>query len=177
MQTAGDQDRFVQLWTSAQPTVSSYIHSLICDRDAAGDVLQETAMVLYRRFAEYDHSRPFVAWALGIARYQAMGLRRDAARSIVAFDDELLSRFTAVWAEIAPALTDRSVALQSCLERLPPRSAQLLRLKYFEDLTSEEISKRIGSKAPAIRVALQRIREKLRQCVDRHFEMATKVSS
>ena len=167
----------MQLWTVAQPTVSSYVHSLVRDRDAASDVLQETAMVLYRRFAEYDRTRPFVAWALGIARYQAMGLRRDAARSIVAFDDELLTRFTAVWAEIAPALTDRSVALQSCLEGLPARPRQLLRLRYVEDLTSEEISKRIGGKAPAIRVALQRIREKLRQCVDRQLEPSTGLSS
>jgi RNA polymerase sigma-70 factor (ECF subfamily) len=170
MLTADDQSRFVQLWTIAQPTVSSYIHSLVRDRDAAGDVLQETAMVLYRRFAEYDHSRPFVAWALGIARYQAMSLRRDAARSIVTFDDELLTRFTAVWAEIAPALTDRSVALQSCLEGLAARPRHLLRLRYVEGLTSDEICQRLGGKPPAIRVALQRIREKLRQCVDRQLD-------
>ena len=79
----------MRLWTSAQPAVANYVHALVRDRGAAQDVLQETALVIFRRFADYDGQRPFLAWALGIARFQVLGIQRDAARSRVAFDEHL----------------------------------------------------------------------------------------
>jgi DNA-directed RNA polymerase specialized sigma24 family protein len=45
----------------------------------------------------------------------------------------------------------------------------MVRLRYFEELTSEEIARRIGSKSAAVRVALQRIRDQLRACVEREL--------
>ena len=166
-----DQERFMRLWTSAQPAVANYVHALVRDHSAAKDVLQETALVLFRRFTDYDGQRPFLAWALGIARFQVMGLQRDAARSRVAFDDELLARFTDTWAELAPASSDRSAVLQSCIERLAAHAHRLVQLRYFEDLTAEQIAQRLGGNGPAVRVNLQRIREQLRVCVERQLHL------
>jgi len=56
-----DQERFMRLWTSAQPAVANFVHALVRDHGAARDVLQETALVIFRRFEEYDGERPFVA--------------------------------------------------------------------------------------------------------------------
>lgn len=171
MLSESDQERFMRLWTSAQPAVANYVHALVRDHAAAKDVLQETALVLFRRFADYDGQRPFLAWALGIARFQVMGLRRDAARSRVAFDDELLAQFTDTWAELAPASSDRSAALQSCIERLAAHARRSVQLRYFEDLTAEQIAQRLGGNGPAVRVNLQRIREQLRTCVERQLHL------
>ena len=171
MLSGSDQERFMRLWTSAQPAVANYVHALVRDRGAAQDVLQETALVIFRRFLEYDGQRPFLAWALGIARFQVMGLQRDAARSRVAFDDELLAQFTDTWAELAPAMSDRGAALQACLDRLAAHARRLVQLRYFKDLTAEQIATRVGGNGPAVRVTLQRIREQLRTCVDRQLEI------
>ena len=161
----------MRLWTSAQPAVANYVHALVREHGAAKDVLQETALVLFRRFAEYDGQRPFVAWALGIARFQVMGLQRDAARSVITFDDEVLARFTETWAELAPAASDRAAALQTCIERLAAHARRLVQLRYFEELNAEVIAKRLGSNGPAVRVTLQRIREQLRACVERQLHL------
>jgi RNA polymerase sigma-70 factor (ECF subfamily) len=59
--------------------------------------------------------------------------------------------------------------LEVCLERLPARPRQMLRLRYFEEYNSEEIARRLGSKSAAVRVALQRIREQLRACVEQQL--------
>ena len=97
-----DQLRFMRLWTAAQPAVSGFVRALVRDRSVADEVLQETSLVLFRRFDEYDEQRPFVAWALGIAKFQVLSLNRDAARSRVSFDTDLLARFTETRAELAP---------------------------------------------------------------------------
>ena len=163
-----DQERFMRLWATAQPAVANYVHALVRDHGAAKDILQETALVSFRRFAEYDETRPFVAWALGIARFKILGLRRDEKRHSIMFDDELLSRFTDSWTDLALEVSDRGVALQSCIERLSAHARRLVRWRYFEGLNAEQIAARLGNNGSAVRVALQRIRDQLRTCIERH---------
>jgi RNA polymerase sigma-70 factor, ECF subfamily len=171
-----EQERFTRLWTDAQPAVANYVHALIRDPAGAKDLIQETALVLLRRFPEYDEQRPFLPWALGVARFQVLGYRRDAARSLVTFDDDLLEQFTGTWAEVAPGLSDEAVALQTCVERLAQRARQLVHWRYFDALGSEEIAQRIGSNPGTVRVTLQRIREQLRKCVERQLRQPLMVS-
>lgn len=159
----------MRLWTAAQPAVSGYVWALVRDRSVADEVLQETSLVLFRRFGEYDVQRPFVAWALGIAKFQVLSLNRDAARSRVAFDTELLVRFTDNWAELAPGVSDRSLYLQDCIQRLAARARHIVRLRYYDELTAEEIARQTGGTGAAVRVALQRIRQQLRGCVERQL--------
>jgi RNA polymerase sigma-70 factor, ECF subfamily len=164
-----EQERFTRLWTEAQPAVAGYVHALIRDGTAAKDIVQETALVLLRRFREYDATRPFLPWALGVARFQVLGFRRDAARSLITYDTDLFERFTGMWAELAPRVSDEAAALQTCLEKLAARSRQVVHLRYFEALNSDEIAQRLGANSGSIRVMLQRIREQLRKCVERQL--------
>ena len=61
-------ERFMRYWTRAQPVVAGYVSSMTPDVHEADDLLQDTAVVLLRKFGEYDPGRSFVAWALGIAK-------------------------------------------------------------------------------------------------------------
>ena len=170
MSQTDDQERFMMLWTSAQAPVANYIHAVVRNPADARDVLQETALVLFRRFSEYDNSRPFLGWALGVARLQSLGYHRDRGRSLVVFDDEVLEQFTQNWCDLTPQTSDRAIFLEGCIERLTARAKQLISLRYHEDLTAEEIAKRLGGQGSAIRVALQRIREQLHACVTQRLE-------
>ncbi len=159
----------MRLWTAAQPAVSGFVRAMVRDRSVADEVLQETSLVLFRRFDEYDETRPFVAWALGIAKFQILGLNRDSARSRVAFDTDLLARFTETWGELAPGASDRSLFLQECIQRLAARARRMVRLRYYDEQTAEEIARQIGGTGAAVRVTLQRIRQQLRECVERQL--------
>lgn len=167
-----EQERFLKLWAESQPAVVQYIHATVRDVTAAKDLAQETALVLFRRFAEYDGRRPFLAWALGVARFMVRGFHRDAARSRVWFDTELLDDFTERWAEAATVAPDRSAELEDCIERLPEGPRQLVQLRYFDQLTSMEIATRIGTSGAAVRMALQRIRDQLRNCIEQRLRFA-----
>lgn len=49
-----EQERFMRLWTDAQPAVVNYLHAMVRDPAMAKDLVRETAMVLFRRFGDYD---------------------------------------------------------------------------------------------------------------------------
>ena len=57
------------------------------------------------------------------------------------------------------------VALDTCLRKLPPKSREILQLRYEQDLPSHSIADALGSTAEAIRIALFRIRNGLRDCI------------
>ena len=159
-------EQFTRLWTENQPSVAGYLHALAGDRNVSENLLQETALTLLRKFDDYDLTRPFLPWALGVARVQLLTHRRDAVRSrTVALEDQLLERFTALWAEVEVSIREEQAALEVCLGRLAPRAREVVRLRYFEALNATQVAERLGSVAGSVRVQLQRIREQLRECI------------
>ena len=58
----------------------SYIHSLVHDTADADDIFQQTSMVLWRLFDQFDRTRSFLPWACGIARLEVCG--KDLARVV-----------------------------------------------------------------------------------------------
>lgn len=160
-------EHFNRLWTSHQSSVSGYFNALMRDRQATEDLLQETALTALRLFSEYDPQRPFVAWILGIARFKALGLQRDSARCRLVFDGHNMERFTENWIELASGQAKRSEALETCLDKLADHSQQVVRMRYFEELNAEQIAHALGGNSGTIRVTLQRIRNELRQCIER----------
>ncbi|MFK7790385.1 MAG: sigma factor [Phycisphaeraceae bacterium] len=82
--------RLTLLWTTAQPMVMAFISSMVPNHTDAEDVLQRTAYDIATNFEQYDPDRPFIAWAIGIAKYKVLDYRRDMSRSKVVFNDAAL---------------------------------------------------------------------------------------
>jgi len=167
-----DNERFTRDWTRAYPVVAAFIGSLIPDFHAAEDLLQDVAVVLLRKYGEYDPSRPFVAWALGVARLEVLSARRDLARCPLTRMPDLAGAIASAYAEMAPELDARTAALRECVERVEGRSREVLRLRYESALPPREISSRIGLSAGAVRVLLSRLRASLQDCIDRRVAAA-----
>ncbi|WNV02999.1 sigma-70 family RNA polymerase sigma factor [Candidatus Methylospira mobilis] len=61
--------------------------------------------------------------------------------------------------------------LQRCMERLPPRMAQVFILKELHDMSNEAICNELDCSATNVGVILYRARMSLRQCLEyRWFE-------
>ena len=166
MLTTDQQEHFTRLWTQAQSTVACFVHTSIRDRGQAEDLLQEIAMTLLRKFADYDASKAFLPWAIGVAKFAILGSRRDYARSRLVFDEVLLERISNTFLEIAPGLREEEAYLDLCLTKLAPKARRMVRLRYFDSLDSREIARVLGTSEVAIRVGLLRIREQLRKCIE-----------
>jgi len=166
-----ENDRFTRCWTQAQPVVAGYITSMIPDFHVAEDLLQDVAVVLLHKFSEYDAQRPFVAWALGVARFELLTWRRAQERNVLSSDSQLLEAVGAVYEELAPELEARGRALRECRKTLKGNAETVLKLRYENALKPAEIAQRLGMEAGAIRVQLTRIRAALQECVQRRLAM------
>lgn len=163
------QEQFTRLWTAAHPAIAGYISAVVTDPHAADDVLQEVALTLLRKFAEYDPARPFTAWAMGMAKTAILTERRDRTRAISRLRPATVESLEQVWQEVLPTADARRGALTECLRGVTGRSRELVALRYEEAIEPQDIATRLGMTAVAVRVALTRIRAALQTCIEKRM--------
>ncbi|PQO29023.1 sigma-70 family RNA polymerase sigma factor [Blastopirellula marina] len=158
-------EQFIQLLTENQNRIYGYIFSLLGERSQTADVLQETNLVLWRKFADYDSRRPFLPWAFSIARFQVLANLRDRKRDRILLDPELVETISSEAESIATQFESIREALHRCLQRLSDSNRELIERRYFEALSLDEMAENSNSSAGAIKVALLRVRRQLAQCI------------
>lgn len=156
-----------RLWTLAQPIVSAFVTSVVRDFTARDDVLQEVAVAVLESFDRYDSSRPFVGWAIGIAQNQVGLYLRRVRRDRHAFDDETITCLASAFESVSAEKTQQLDFLQDCLRGLEGRAKELCDLRYRHDLKPAAIAETVGMTANSVAKALQRIRDQLRDCIER----------
>lgn len=82
-----DSDEFITLLTSSQAALSSCILTLLPDRAAARDVLQETNLTLWRKADDFEPGTNFLGWTARIGQYHVLNHRRKLGRDKLGFDD------------------------------------------------------------------------------------------
>src|SRR5262245_38458397 len=73
-------EEFMRMFIAAEPKLRAYAWSCGLTREAVDDVMQEGALVLWRRLDTYDRSKPFLPWALGVAHHMVQKARTGTRR-------------------------------------------------------------------------------------------------
>jgi RNA polymerase sigma-70 factor (ECF subfamily) len=163
------QTEFLTLFLKHQVAVRAFIGSLVRDRHARDDLFQEVALTLWHEFSRYDRSRPFGAWARGIAANKVLQRWHKDNRLPVPFAPEAIGALLDAYDRTEQTESSKAEALEHCLEELPEKSKQLLALRYERSLKLAEIAERLQTTMDAVHKALSRIRDRLQQCVERRL--------
>ncbi len=161
-------EEVAQKWTESLPAVAAYVRSMTPNFHDAQDILQEISMVVVRKYSDYDKSRPFIAWVIGIASTEVMAYRRHLSTESRLFDEATIEQLTRVFVETANQLDPLAEALEDCVKRVPERSRRLLELRYVNDLRYEQMADTLGASVTSIKVAMHRLRANLRTCIEQH---------
>jgi RNA polymerase sigma-70 factor, ECF subfamily len=148
------------------------VFSLVRDFHLAEDILQQVAVVLVREFeTKYDSSRPFLPWALGIAKNVALKARRESGKTASRLlETEIIDQLQATFEARSEEFSTVRWALRLCLEKQKQRLLEVLRWRYAFDLKPLDIAHRMGVTSGAVRVMLHRARTDLRDCIERNLK-------
>jgi RNA polymerase sigma-70 factor (ECF subfamily) len=108
----------------------------------------------------------FVRWLCTIARYQVITYRRKNA-SRLQLDDEVIEKLTALQFEKADYFEARHEALLHCIENLRTRDRELVRRRYHEGTSAQDLADWLGRSIDTVYKSLHRIRTSLLTCVER----------
>jgi RNA polymerase sigma-70 factor (ECF subfamily) len=142
---------------------------ILGDRDAAHDATSRALLKAFRSWHRYDHSRPVRHWLLRIAANEAISIARERTR-------DLRRRAGAADAVQTPdrsPLPDDSVIAREERERVRHAVAGLpelyrvpVVLRYFSELSVDEIAHVTGRPASTVGVQLLRARALLRSSLE-----------
>src|SRR3954454_12872522 len=139
---AGDHAALEAVHAQCGGAVFGYLRHVLRDRAAAEDVHQQVFTEIWRRGAQYDERRGSLAtWALTIARSRAIDeLRRRRPEPV---DPADLPEPPATGPPPEDAALDRW-RMAHLLSRLPDEERELLRMRFYGELTQTEIAERTG---------------------------------
>jgi RNA polymerase sigma-70 factor (ECF subfamily) len=160
-------------WERARTAVFAQLLAGIGSFHDAEDVLQEVAVSVAKNYGSYDPSRPFVAWALGIARNHMLMYFRRYHRDRLVFNDELMNVIGQQIETISRESTDlRREELHHCLNSLDDGRRRLIEMRYSSGLSIEQMAESLGKTVAAVKGSLHRVRKALEQCVRRRTSRA-----
>ncbi|MBX2852807.1 MAG: sigma-70 family RNA polymerase sigma factor [Phycisphaeraceae bacterium] len=161
---------FAELWLKSQNTLGGYVCAHVPDHALAEDVMQEVARKATANFGQYDHSKPFLGWLIGIARQRIADAYRAKNRRPIVFSSDIVDSFAKVYEEIEPEEDDRAEGLRICMDKLSDRHRRVMDLKYGRRQSTKTIADQVGASVGSIDTMIYRIREALRQCINQYLE-------
>ncbi len=168
--TPKEVEEMTVLWTSAQRTVAAFIRTLVANFHDSEEVLQRVAVTLVRKYDQYDASRPFVAWALGFAKLEALAHLRQRGSERLVFDNTVVEQIAETCAEAAQEAWPYARFLGECAEELDGRSRRAIELRYGGNLKTAQIAHQMELSDGAVRMLLSRARTLMRECLEARIE-------
>lgn len=160
-------ESFTRLWAECQRPVYLYAMSLLFNSADAEEVLQETNMILWRKFDQYRAGTDFLKWAYAIAHYEVMKVRQQRTRERRLFSDDFLEMLAVRVRRSADECETRRQALADCMSKLRETDRDLLLRRYQRGATTRDVAAAVGRSVGGTRKTLHRIRAALTECVRR----------
>lgn len=135
--------------------------------EEAEDVLQDAMVKLWQNRDSLPPEKELLPYLLTVVR----NLSIDRLRSKERVDDNIeVSDITKIGIGDSPLSTDDGIEekdrlrhMLGLIDQLPSDQQKVLKLKAFDDLTTEEIAKRMNIQPENVRQLLSRARKKLRE--------------
>jgi RNA polymerase sigma-70 factor (ECF subfamily) len=160
-------DEFLRLYVEHEEALNGFVRTLVPTREDAREVMQEVAVVLWRKFAELSSVEDFRRWAFGVAKFKALAFVRDRMRDRLVFDEDVLELLAAEVADSADAYEAEREALDECLGKLDGAQRKLLEAAYAPGVRMDELAASLGRSPMSFYKALHRIRLALMDCTQR----------
>ncbi len=160
-------EAFARLLGRCQRKVFLYVLGLIHNAADAEEILQETNVVLWRKFDEYQPGTSFESWACRVAYFEVLKCRERIARERRIFSSELVETLADEAETLADQFDDRRDALEGCLTKLREVDRTLVLRRYQPGATTRRLAEASGRSVQGTRKSLHRIRMTLLECIQR----------
>ena len=151
--------------------ISAAAWLVVKDAHVAEDIFQNTVLKAVTKDVNFEAEAALFSWAFITARRDSLNWIRKHRRESVGIDEDILTLIHQDWQNdhLNPK-GNRFELLRDCMEELPQKSEEILRLRYFESLSCGEIADSISITLDAVYKRISRIQNSLRKCVELKME-------
>ncbi len=161
----GDQDSFGLLVDTYQKPVYNLCYRMLGTPGEAEDAAQETFWRAYQHGKRYDPNRSFITWLLSIAAHYCIDQQRKKRMPEFSIDlvvEEMLPD-AAPGPEAILHQSEESRDLHTVLAKLKPEDRAVIILRYWYEMSEDEIAQTVNSTVSAVKSRLHRARRMIAQ--------------
>jgi RNA polymerase sigma-70 factor (ECF subfamily) len=164
------REDFVRFLGQNQRQLWSYIGTLLPSASDVDDVLQETTVVLWNKWDEFDQSRDFLPWAIGIARLQVLRFCREKRSQRQMLSETIMAELAEAAArrhQEKDTLQVRLQLLDGCIAKLSETERCAIEARYLSGLSVKQLATNLQRPLQTVYSILARARVQLSSCVER----------
>jgi RNA polymerase sigma-70 factor, ECF subfamily len=172
---AGDAQAWGELYHDYAPAIFRFCRRALPTREDAEDATMEIFMKLRGKLNQYDSSRPFSSWLYKVSANHCWDiLRRRRNRQ----DKETEDSDTVPLEHPDPSQLDRlieqrsSTEVRKALANLGKRARLALVMRYYSEMSYDEIADALGVRRAFVGVVLLRARHDLRNALEDNAAIA-----
>src|SRR5262249_39603374 len=166
---AGDTEAWGELYRDYAPAIFRFCRRALPTREDAEDATMEIFMKLREKLSQFDETRSFSAWLYRVAANHCWDILR---RRKIRQDKETEDVETVPLEHPDPSQLDKlieqrsSEEVRAALQKLGARARMALVLRYYSDMSYDEIADELGVRRAFVGVVLLRARHELRQALE-----------
>ena len=171
----GDTQAWGDLYREYAPAIFRFCRRAMPTREDAEDATMEIFMKLRDKLVQYDTSRSFTAWLYKIAANHCWDmLRRRKARHDIDMDDIDEGPLECPEPNQLEKLIEERTGeeVRKALDKLGMRARMALVMRYYSDMSYDEIADALGVRRQFVGVVLLRARHELRQALGESSALA-----
>jgi len=171
----GDTQAWGDLYREYAPAIFRFCRRAMPTREDAEDATMEIFMKLRDKLIQYDPTRSFTAWLYKVAANHCWDvLRRRKSRHDKDMEDvDELPLETPEPNQLERLIEERTgEEVRKALDRLGARARMALVMRYYSDMSYDEIADALGVRRPFVGVVLLRARHELRQALGENSALA-----
>jgi RNA polymerase sigma-70 factor (ECF subfamily) len=171
----GDADAWGQLYHDYAPAIFRFCRRALPTREDAEDATMEVFMKLRGKLNQYDETRSFSAWLYKIAANHCWDvLRRRRIRQDKETEDvESVPLEHPDPSQLELLIEQRtSEEVRKALAKMSGRARMALVMRYYSDMSYDEIADALGVRRAFVGVVLLRARHELRQALEGNVALA-----
>jgi RNA polymerase sigma-70 factor, ECF subfamily len=158
----GDAAAFDRLFLKYQDYVYNICLGIVGNPEDARDCTQETFLKVYKNAKVFRGQSALSTWIYRIAVNQCLGsLRKKPKSPVASLDDEnckeLPDSSPPPWADAERKAEEQEI--REIMDRLTPDYKAVLVLRYFQELSYEEMTQVLGWNLAVVKVKLHRARQ------------------
>ncbi len=160
----GQQEAFASLIERYKDAVQNLAYRMLSNVTEAEDVTQEVFVRAYTQLATYKPTHKFSTWLLSIASHLAIDQLRRRRFLAVPLEDVPFLEWVAdlgVGPEQAALAGEQQDEIQAYLQRLHSKYRSVIVLRYWYDLSYDEIASALDLTPALVKARLHRARELL----------------
>lgn len=155
----GDVLSYEQLVTRYEHRLLAFAYRIVGSHEAAQEVVQDSLFAVYKTIDRIDTTRKFSSYVYEITKHAAISYLRKQHHTMTLDESVSIDGDEAMYENLGRNETQAEV--RKAVLSLPQKYRDVLQLYYFDELSYEEIAKKLAVPINTIRTHVRRAKNEL----------------